>query len=426
MPLTYIDIFAGAGGLSEGFVRNGHIPVAHVEMKREACLTLKTRTCYYYLRENNRLADYNRYLRNEITRDELYAMVPQEILDTVIQETMNANGMPALFNRIDALMEAQGIDHIDVLVGGPPCQAYSLVGRARSENKMVGDARNYLYQLYADVLEHYHPRMFVFENVLGLKSANNGGYLADMTARFRQAGYDLDLRVLTASNYGVLQNRKRVILIGKQHEEDVEFEYPAIPEVGAEFENYIVNDLLSDLPALQPGGANNQYAGNATEYLQLSGIRDENDILTWHEVRPTREQDREIYRHAIRAWYQDDQRRRLRYTDLPEELCTHNNRTAFLDRFKVVAGNIHTSQTMVAHISKDGHYFIHPNLEQARSLSVREAARIQSFPDNYYFEGGRTAALLQIGNAVPPLMASAIATALSDILEGDNNGEQNA
>ncbi|MGN1196904.1 MAG: DNA cytosine methyltransferase, partial [Acetatifactor sp.] len=129
-----------------------------------------------------------------------------------------------------------------------------------------------------------------------------------------------------------------------------------------------------------------------------------------------------IYRHVINAWYQNDERRRLRYTDLPEDLCTHKNRTAFLDRFKVVAGNIHTSQTMVAHISKDGHYFIHPNLEQARSLSVREAARIQSFPDNYYFEGGRTAALLQIGNAVPPLMASAIATAVADTLEGENHG----
>lgn len=422
MPLTYIDIFAGAGGLSEGFVRNGHIPVAHVEMKREACFTLKTRNCYYYLKNNNRLEDYHRYLRKEISRDELYAMVPHDILDTVIHETMNTNGMSALFAKIDALMDIQGVKNIDVLVGGPPCQAYSLVGRARSENNMKGDARNYLYQLYADVLEHYHPRMFVFENVLGLKSANNGAYLADMTERFCQAGYDLDMRVLTASNYGVLQNRKRIILIGKQHKEGVKFEYPDIPEVGEEFNNYVVDDLLKDLPALQPGQANNQYAHNITDYLYESGIRSENDILTWHEVRPTREQDREIYRHAINAWYQNDERRRLRYTDLPENLCTHKNRTAFLDRFKVVAGNIHTSQTMVAHISKDGHYFIHPSLEQARSLSVREAARIQSFPDNYYFEGGRTAALLQIGNAVPPLMASAIANAVAEMLEGEKHG----
>lgn len=421
MPLTYIDIFAGAGGLSEGFVRNGHIPVAHVEMKREACLTLKTRNCYYYFKDNNQLEEYYRYLRREISRDELYAMVPRDILDTVIQETMSEDGMRNLFAKIDALMDTQNINDIDILVGGPPCQAYSLVGRARSENNMEGDARNYLYQLYADVLEYYRPKMFVFENVQGLRSASNGAYLADMTERFHQAGYDLGMRILTASDYGVLQNRKRIILIGKRHEDGVQFEYPSIPEVGDEFNNYVVDDLLSDLPALQPGQSNNQYEHNITDYLYRSGIRTENDILTWHEVRPTREQDREIYRCVINAWYQNNARRRLRYTDLPEYLCTHRNRTAFLDRFKVVAGNIHTSQTMVAHISKDGHYFIHPSLEQARSLSVREAARIQSFPDNYYFEGGRTAALLQIGNAVPPLMASAIANAVTDMLGGENH-----
>ena len=122
--------------------------------------------------------EYNQYLRNEITREDLYNRVPHEILDTVIQETMHEEGMEALFNRIDTLMAIQNISNIDVLVGGPPCQAYSLVGRARSENNMEGDARNFLYQLYADVLEHYHPRMFVFENVLGLISANNGSKLA--------------------------------------------------------------------------------------------------------------------------------------------------------------------------------------------------------------------------------------------------------
>ena len=152
MAFSYIDIFAGAGGLSEGFRRNGYIPVAHVEMKKEACLTLKTRECFYYLNEHGRIEDYKRYLRKEITRDDLYEMVPKRVLNSVINETMSEEGMSALFDRIDHFMEIQGIENVDVLVGGPPCQAYSLVGRARSKTNMVGDPRNYLYMLYKDGL----------------------------------------------------------------------------------------------------------------------------------------------------------------------------------------------------------------------------------------------------------------------------------
>ena len=143
--------------------------------------------------------------------------------------------------------------------------------------------------------------------------------------------------------------------------------------------------------------------------------------MTLHQARPNQERDRKIYRQVIEAW--NDGQKRLNYTELPEELCTHNNRTAFLDRFKVVAKDMPYAQTMVAHISKDGHYFIHPDIKQARSISVREAARIQSFPDDYFFEGGRTAAFLQIGNAVPPLLASAIAKKLKEQLtEEEANG----
>ena len=416
MAFSYIDIFAGAGGLSEGFQRNGYIPVAHVEMKKEACLTLKTRECFYYLKKHGRIEDYKNYLRREITRDELYAMVPETVLNSVINETMSEEGMPALFDRLDQLMEVQGIENIDVLVGGPPCQAYSLVGRARSKTNMVGDPRNYLYMLYCEVLEKYRPKIFVFENVPGLLTANGGSYFDDMRERFRKAGYFLEYRILNSKEYGVLQNRRRVIVIGWR--EGTDFTYP---ELDKKEQKYLVDDLFSDLPYIEPGESRNVYKCKSTEYLRESGIRTEDDILTLHQARPNLERDRKIYRQVIEAW--NNGQKRLKYTELPEELCTHNNRTAFLDRFKVVAKDMPYAQTMVAHISKDGHYFIHPDIKQARSISVREAARIQSFPDNYFFEGGRTASFLQIGNAVPPLMASAIAKKLKEqLMEEEANG----
>ena len=136
------------------------------------------------------------------------------------------------------------------------------------------------------------------------------------------------------------------------------------------------------------------------------------DFVTQHIARPHNQRDLSIYRIAIQNLQKG---KRLKYSELPESLKTHKNQESFLDRFKVVDPNGY-SHTMVAHIAKDGHHFIHPSLRQTRSLSVLEAARIQSFPDNFYFEGGRTAAFRQIGNAVPPLMANKIANEISTAL----------
>lgn len=408
---TFIDLFAGAGGLSEGFVADGgFIPVAHVEMNPYAAMTLKTRTCYYYLKENNRLDEYRSYQRGEITRDELFARMPNGMLDTVINKEISDTTTTEIFDLIDEILENANIQNVDIVIGGPPCQAYSLIGRAKDPDNMRNDPRNFLYRQYVRFLNRYRPRMFIFENVPGILTANNGETFQSIIREFNDAGYTVDHRILDAADFGVLQHRKRVIIIGWQA--DLQIVYPEfeITEVQA-----TVNDILRDLIRLEIATENNVYVSEPTNYLRASGIRADDDILTHHVCRFHNPRDIEIYRRVITAW--NENHRRLRYTDLPEELCTHKNRNAFLDRYKVVAGDIQCSHTMVAHISKDGHYFIHPDVTQCRSLSVREAARIQSFPDNYFFEGPRAAKFVQIGNAVPPLMAKGLARGIRDILE---------
>ena len=413
--MNFIDLFAGAGGLSEGFARLGFEPIAHVEMMREACDTLLTRTFYYYLlKQKEGLSYYQSYLKGLISHDAFFESMPQEIKDTVICETMSEITLPTIFERINKRMRQMHIYKVDAIIGGPPCQAYSLVGRARTD--MSKDPRNWLYKLYVEFLKKYKPRVFVFENVQGIKTAGGGTYLKDIQKLVKEVGYDMDIRLLEGPDFGVLHRRKREIIIGIKNDKkapDGLFPYPTKnPQLR---ERFTVNELLADLPQLFPGEKDNHYSGPITPYLQYTGIRKENDILTWHETRPIREFDRNIYRFVIK--FNRDFNRNPRYTEIPANLRTHNNLHSFLDRFKIVDGNSHSTHTMVAHISKDGHYYIHPDIDQARSLSVREAARIQSFPDDYYFEGSRTSVFTQIGNAVPPLLACKIASTIKDYLK---------
>jgi DNA (cytosine-5)-methyltransferase 1 len=256
---------------------------------------------------------------------------------------------------------------------------------------------------------------------LGLKSAKDGYYLEEMEKVFNKKGYHIKLHTLEARNFGVLQNRKRIVILGWQKNRKIRI--PKLEEIVIE-NNYLVKDLLIDLPVIKAGEGVDRflkYKTETTEYLKSHALRNGIDILTQHIARPHREQDKEIYKIAVQKW--EKKQERLNYNDLPERLKTHQNRTSFFDRFKVVAANLPYSQTVVAHIAKDGHYYIHPDINQNRSISVREAARLQSFPDDYYFEGekegaNRTAAFKQIGNAVPPLMAKSIAFEILKALKG--------
>lgn len=414
---NYIDLFAGAGGLSEGFIRAGFEPIAHVEIDEAACYTLKTRTAYHYLKSVKKYNIYIAYLKGEISRNDLYLSVPSELLDATINLPIGSESNLVIHKIIEKQIKER---NVDLIIGGPPCQAYSLVGRARSENGMSGDPRNYLYVQYAKYLERYQPKIFVFENVLGLKSAKDGLYLQNMEKLFLKKGYKMKLFTIEANNFGVLQNRKRIIIIGWK--ENLSPEVPNL-ELIKNNANYKVKYLFSDLPKIQAGEGIDKfqkYKTKTNEYLNQSFIRNGINVLTQHIARPHTKQDKEIYKIAVEKW--NAKKERLNYNDLPERLKTHQNRHSFFDRFKVVAANELHSQTVVAHIAKDGHYYIHPDIEQNRSITVREASRLQSFPDDYYFEGvkegaNRTAAFKQIGNAVPPLMAFEIALIIKKILK---------
>ena len=419
-PYNFIDLFAGAGGLSEGFIQAGFSPVAHVEMNAYAAQTLETRTAYFYLKSQGKLDIYYAYIKDTISRDEFLKQIPEDQLKSVLCETMSDETLPGLFERIDTILTAKGTTNVDVIIGGPPCQAYSLVGRAQSshmETPMAADPRNDLYKLYAQFLQKYKPKMFVFENVMGIRSANGGSTWKKVQEALRDVGYDIAFQEQNSKDFGVLQSRKRMIIVGWLKDSGLSY-----PKFEKKTVSAIVNDILNDLPVLHPGESASRYrTDRLSTYLSEAGIRTAEDILTHHCARTNKPRDIEIYRRTIELW--NDGHRRLNYNDLPSELKTHKNRSSFLDRFKVVEGDEPCCHTMLAHISKDGHYFIHPDIEQHRSITVREAARIQSFPDSYYFEGPRTAQFTQIGNAVPPLMAKGIAEGIMRELTRENNYE---
>lgn len=403
---TIIDLFAGAGGLSEGFVQAGFVPIAHVEMDKDACNTLRTRCCFHYLRANNQLDIYYKYLKGEIARETLYGSVPKEVTNAVINVEISDDTINETFGKIKQLAKGH---KIDMIIGGPPCQAYSLMGRHRKT--MEDDPRTLLYLQYGKFLKEFTPKGFVFENVPGLLSAKKGEHFQNLQTYFDELGYKVHFKMLNASDYGVLQERRRIIIVGWQKDNDMG--YPNIEEIATDV---VINDILGDLPLLKAGEKEmvSSYKKENNSYLRESGIRaDDEKFVTQNITRPVNANDASIYAYAIKLW--DSKQVRVKYTDLPLELRTQKNEDSFLDRFKVVngKGNAHT---VVAHLAKDGHYYIHPSLNVCRSISVREAARMQSFPDNFYFEGSRSAMFKQIGNAVPPLMAKTIALEIIKML----------
>lgn len=395
---NFIDLFAGCGGLSEGFYQQGFNALAHVEWDHIACESLRTRMKYYGYTDADKAV-----LEMDITSEDV-------------------------IDRIEEVVEGRPVD---IIIGGPPCQAYSSLGRAKDDNAMQDDPRNFLFESYVKVLNYYQPKFFVFENVTGILTAKiNGKHIIDTIVKALGENYNVtfnpDINVLNAANYGVPQLRKRVIIIGCHKEKakgiSPEEVYAGIikthydPEMGeserGKLKKYVtVRDAIGELPKLHPGEGKTEIPFDysySNEFLKKIG-NPSLKVLRDHVARNHNNKDVERYASmAKNHWtFQEmlDNREDLR----------HEKARVFGNSYTVQWWDL-PSKTIIAHLYKDGNQFIHPDYTQGRTFTVREAARIQSFPDDFVFEGSRTDQFKQIGNAVPPMLAEAIAKSIKNKL----------
>lgn len=407
--MNVIDLFAGGGGLSEGFLKENFNIITKIEKDRAACETLITRGAFHDLKKQGKLTIYKDYLKGKLNKNEMLEECKEFNEKSVICDEINEDTIQNLISTVD---EQLGDRDLDVIIGGPPCQAYSLVGRARNNLIKDSDERVYLYKFYMEFLKHYKPKLFLFENVKGLlsfKDVDGKLLLPKILKDLSSIGYNVEYTVLDASEYGVPQKRERVFIVG--YREKIEKGFFEALEDFKQPCSVTIEQLFKDLPSLKAGESYEGYQYNEIGLNNMirEHIRADNwNILTQHIARPHNENDLEIYKIVSKARSENIN---FMYNNLPSDLQKHKNTLSFLDRFKALNGK-GLSHTITAHISKDGHYYIHYDVEQNRSISVREAARIQTFPDDYYFETSRTSAFNQIGNAVPPLLARKLANNL--------------
>lgn len=502
MPIPVVDIFAGPGGLGEGF--SSYIPEGNqapafkiavsAEMEANAARTLRLRAFFRQFPPGHAPDSYYEYVRGE--RSTPWTDDTQGEWDAACREALQLTvGTPEhdeiLHQRVAEISKE---DKPWILVGGPPCQAYSLVGRARNRGiagyRPEEDERHFLYRHYLELIRKFRPAAFVMENVKGILSSKVGGELVfpQILRDLQEPGgpngpryrvipllkseslneSDTGRFILRAENLGVPQARHRVILLGLN--ERVGNQEPTL--LRETLSETHLQHVLEHLPPLRSGMTTKvvrNWPEDARRILQLtadharqldsevatklkvaaSWVSDDDpgtggrwqpwdgDKLTlpkhladWlhdprlggilnHEVRSHMESD--LMRYAYTAAFIEVYETSPRGADeFPQALHpNHKNWKSgkFIDRFTAQAWD-RPSSTVTSHLSKDGHYFIHPDTVQLRSLSVREAARLQTFPDNYFFEGSRGAQFKQVGNAVPPWMAHQIAEAVYSILEG--------
>ena len=532
-PIKIIDLFAGPGGLGEGFSsfrardRKCFEIALSIEKEASAHRTLTLRALFRQYDQGHVPDSYYAFLRGELGQgpeDELYQLPEiQEALRDAQWEAQQLTLGEDSHREIHGKIRSALADEEFILIGGPPCQAYSLVGRARNygakdkQYSAVDDHRNFLYKEYLRILAKFQPMVFVMENVKGMLSAKVDGQYIFPSIRsdlqdpckfttvqpdgnrgrhryhiysfvpetgslslFAQPGNtgreEIESKdfIIRSEKYGVPQSRHRVILLGIR--DDIAEGLDTLKLLKPSVYSPTVRQVISDLPAIRSKISKGQDSTEAWrdairkfDNKSLKDLaRDDHtpDIVYDQFVEcvdnigqspDSHGQDKGMMRgeysenlySTLKNWYQDpklgnsvvnhesrghisgDLHRYLYYSiyanvlgtspkslNLPRILWPDHrnfNSGKFADRFRVQLSDS-PGTTVTSHISKDGHYFIHYDPAQCRSLTVREAARVQTFPDNYYFVGSRTQQYTQVGNAVPPFLAQQLAEVVHNLL----------
>lgn len=397
--LNTIDLFAGCGGLTEGFKQSGSFNlVAGVEWDKSALDTLRHRLDkrWGYLDSSERI---------------LYFDIQRT------KELLNGYSNDPKYGSSVGLNRLVGNRDIDAVIGGPPCQAYSVAGRIRDADGMHNDYRNYLFESYIDVVRSFSPKACIFENVPGMLSAAPGGIsiVERVKKAFDEAGYYIsqDLKkeaLFDVSEYGIPQKRKRVIIFAicknryKDYKKKLNDFYRNLRELKAS-QPITVAEALKDLPSIYP-------TSNPTK--RVSHEVHGECLITSHTPRFHNKRDVEIFR-LLAEDIRSGQNRYVTSQALQKLYTERTGKNSAVHKYHVLRLD-KPSNTIPAHLYKDGLRHIHPDPEQARSITVREAARFQSFDDDFVFKGSNGACYKMIGNAVPPKFAKKIALALSKVL----------
>jgi len=404
--INFIDLFSGCGGLSEGFLQSGkYEALAHIDWELPMVHTLRNRLIRKWSHKDN--DSYKRVIHFDIQKSD--ELLNGKWNEETKKKYIETNHRSIVQKGLKGLI---GKQKIDLIIGGPPCQAYSIAGRAQDKYSMKYDYRNFLFESFIKVVEEFNPSMFIFENVPGLLSATPGDI--PVTERiftaFKKIGYNirgpklLKESVFKASDFGVPQNRKRVIIIGIKSDSKINLEdiYYDLNLLKSKQKPKNVFDTIFHLPKFIPLDKSIRINGKNFSHKMI-GIEN----INHHEARFHNERDINIFKH----WINNN----LNKGTSIEKINFYNNlmgKKSNHAKYRNLEWD-EPSPTIVAHLYKDGLMFLHPDVNQARSITVKEAALLQSFPNDYEFIGSQGNCFKMIGNAVPPKMAKNIAIAIS-------------